>query len=351
IGDVLHDIFLPSSGNDRNDVPHSVSCDPLAGGQAYLTSDKLVQETLAPLLLLFYGEVEHTGFYEKNSHRTKIAKLLKFLWESPKHKPAFRESQRIKQAFKSLRMVFVMERLPAIRTVQLQMANHQEWTALRKEERETIIMKRILPLCNSVVKMLCFLNTNKDIRDMFLLPEMCPRLANMLLHVLTKFISTRGMDLKVDNPESYNFCPKDVLQDVCVVFSSFAAATTEFQLECARSEPLLSKFMTDPVLLPTSGHIIDRKTISQLYWQFDGTVIQSYWGTCLGLCNVMGVGTLMIRRHRPNNMHSSGLKSLKLKMVNLLKAYHCGNNGNGDENNTLEKECNPIFVICKILDL
>eukprot|EP00804_Cyclotella_cryptica_P028962 CCRYP_012387-RA/>CCRYP_012387-RA protein AED:0.66 eAED:0.35 QI:0/0/0/1/1/1/2/0/92 len=84
------------------------------------------------------------------------------------------------------------------------------------------------------------------------------------------------MDLKVDNP----------------------AATTEFQLECARSEPLLSKFMTDPVLLPTSGHIIDRKTISQLYWQFDGTVIQSYWGTCLGLCNVMGVGTLMIRRHR-----------------------------------------------------
>lgn len=121
-------------------------------------------------------------------------------------------------------------------------------------------------------------------------------------------------------PELYNFRPKDMLQDVCVVFSSFAAAT-EFQLECAKSgyytldlmskavktcrklnlligesmelfalletkvaeaskvmageedlyddapdefmDPLLSEFMTDPVLLPTSGHIVDRKTITQ----------------------------------------------------------------------------------------
>ncbi|KAL3792867.1 hypothetical protein HJC23_004792 [Cyclotella cryptica] len=339
LGDVLHDIFLPSSGDDRSDVPRSVSCDPLAGGQPYLTSDKLAQETLAPSLLLLYGEVEHTGFYEKNSHRTKIAKLLKFLWESPEHKPAFRRITEDKTSFQKFangivnemndQFASVMERLPAIRTVQLQMANHQEWAALSEEDRETITsrheeneqqVKRVLPLCNSVMKMLGFLNTDKDIRDMFLLPEMCPRLANMLLHVLTKFIGARGMDLKVDNPESYNFRPKDMLQDVCVVFSSFAAAS-EFQLECAKSgyytpelmgkavktcrklnlligesmelfalletkvaeaaklmageedlyedapdefmDPLLSEFMTDPVLLPTSGHIVDRKTITQ----------------------------------------------------------------------------------------
>ncbi|KAL7517620.1 hypothetical protein ACHAWX_002527 [Stephanocyclus meneghinianus] len=339
LGDVLHDIFLPSSGDDRSDVPRSVSCDPLTGGQPYLTSDKLAQETLAPSLLLLYGEVEHTGFYEKNSHRTKIAKLLKFLWESPEHKPAFRRITEDKKSFQKFangivnemndQFASVMERLPAIRTVQLQMANHQEWAALSEEERETITsrheeneqqVKRVLPLCNSVMKMLGFLNTDQDIRDMFLLPEMCPRLANMLLHVLTKFIGARGMDLKVDNPELYNFRPKDMLQDVCVVFSSFAAAT-EFQLECAKSgyytpdlmskavktcrklnlligesmelfalleikvaeasklmageedlyddapdefmDPLLSEFMTDPVLLPTSGHIVDRKTITQ----------------------------------------------------------------------------------------
>jgi ubiquitin conjugation factor E4 B len=53
---------------------------------------------------------------------------------------------------------------------------------------------------------------------MFLLPDMC----------------SRGLDLKVDNPEVNNFRPKEMLQDLCVVFSSFAAANT-FQVECARS--------------------------------------------------------------------------------------------------------------------
>ena len=132
-------------------------------------------------------------------------------------------------------------------------------------------------------------------------------------HYVTLFILFRS-------PESYNFRPKDMLQDVCVVFSSFAAAE-EFQLECAKSgyytpelmskavktcmklnllvgesmqlfalletkvsesskliigeedlfedapdefmDPILSEFMTDPVLLKTSGSIVDRKTITQ----------------------------------------------------------------------------------------
>jgi ubiquitin conjugation factor E4 B len=164
------------------------------------------------------------------------------------------------------------------------------------------------------MKMLGFLNTDKDIRDMFLLPDMCPRLANMLLHVLNKLVGSRGLDLKVDNPEVYNFRPKEMLQDLCVVFSSFAAANA-FQVECARSgyytPDLMSKsvktcrklsllsgesmdlfdllaskvevasktLMSDedlyedapdefldphmhPVLLPTSNNIVDRRTIT-----------------------------------------------------------------------------------------
>jgi hypothetical protein len=111
-----------------------------------------------------------------------------------------------------------------------------------------------------------------------------------------------------------------MLQDLCVVFSSFAAAD-KFQMECAKSgyytpdlmsrsvktcrkldllvgesmelfallatkveeasktlisdedlyqdapdeflDPLMQEFMTDPVLLPTSNNIVDRKTITQ----------------------------------------------------------------------------------------
>ena len=339
LGDVLHDIFLPGSSYRHNEVPDSVTCNPLAGGQPYLTSDSLAKETLAPSLLLLYGEVENTGYYDKNEHRTKIAALLKFLWSSPEHKSAFKRITEDKKSFITFangivnemndKFASVMETLPAIRTVQVQMANPQEWGALSDEEREIITerhesneqqVKGVLPLCNSVMKMLGFLNTDKDIRDMFLLPDMCPRLANMLLHVLNKLVGSRGLDLKVDNPESYNFRPKEMLQDLCVVFSSFAAAD-KFQIECAKSgyytpdlmsrsvktcrkldllvgesmelfallaekveeasktlisdedlyqdapdeflDPLMQEFMTDPVLLPTSNNIVDRKTITQ----------------------------------------------------------------------------------------
>ena len=100
LGDVLYDVFLPSNANDANrSVPASVSCDPQAGGQPYLLSDESAQETLAPSLLLLYGEVEHTGHYEQMSHRSHIASLLKYLWESKEHRPAFRRITQNKESF------------------------------------------------------------------------------------------------------------------------------------------------------------------------------------------------------------------------------------------------------------
>jgi ubiquitin conjugation factor E4 B len=340
LGDILHNIFLPREDSSRrNQIPESVICDPLSGGRPYLVSDKMCQDTLAPSLLLLYGEVETTGFYEKSQHRVKIAALLKYLWDSPEHKTAFRKIAEDQESFITFangiindmndKFAGIMEKLPAIRTVQLQMANPQEWAAISEEERETILerheenergVENTLSLCDTVLKMLGFLNTDKAIRDMFLLPDMCPRLANMLLFVLTKLVGSRGLDLKVDNPEKYNFRPKEMLQNVCVVFSSFADAGT-FQAACAKSgyytpdllsksvktcrklgllvgesmelfeklegkveevakslgddeeiyedapdeflDPLMSEFMIDPVILPTSNTVVDRATIQQ----------------------------------------------------------------------------------------
>jgi ubiquitin conjugation factor E4 B len=186
------------------------------GGQPYLLSDSSAQENLAPSLLLLYGEVEHTGYYEKMGHRANIASLLQFLWESSEHRSAFKRITQNKNSFikfangimnemNSL-IVTVMEKLPEIRRVQLQMANPQEWSSLSEEERETASsrhedneqeVKRALPLCNKTLKMLGFLSTDTDIRSLFLLDELCSRLVNMLLHVLTKLVGAKGMELKV----------------------------------------------------------------------------------------------------------------------------------------------------------
>lgn len=216
LGDVLHDVYLPPDLKSRPSVPSCVSCDPNAGDQPYLLSDTSAQISLAPSLLLLYGEVEHTGYYDKMSHRANIASLLQFLWESKEHRPAFRAITQNKDSFikfangiineNNSLIVTVMDKLQEIRRVQDQMADASIWGALSEEERETVSsrheeneqeVKRALPLCNKTLKMLGFLSTDEDIRDLFLLDALCSRLVNMLLHVLTKLVGSKGLELKV----------------------------------------------------------------------------------------------------------------------------------------------------------
>jgi ubiquitin conjugation factor E4 B len=344
LGDVLYNVYLPPDRNDKerdSDVPPSVCCDPKAGGQPYLLSSAYAQETLAPALLLLYGEVEHTGYYDKMKHRAHICTLLKYLWDSPnkEHRSAFRRITSDKKNFikfangimneTNALIASVMEKLPEIRRVQVQMVHPAEWAAVPEEQRETILsrheeneqeVKRALPLCNKTLQMLGYLNTDDAIRQLFLADEMCARLVNMLLHVLTKLVGSRGLELKVDNPESYNFRPKEMLRDLCSIFAEFASSPN-FQVECAKSgyynsellsksiktcrklallkpellialealpdtvleasheirmdealtanapedflDPIMATFMRDPVRLPTSYNIVDRSTITQ----------------------------------------------------------------------------------------
>ena len=339
LGDVLYDVFLPPEVTDRDsEVPYSVCCDPI-NGRPYLISSVEAQQTLAPSLLLLYGEVEHTGFYDKMKHRAHIISLLQYLWASPEHRSAFRRITTDKDNFikfangimneTNALIASIMEKLPEIRRVQVLMASPAQWASMTDEQRETTTsrheeneyeVKRALPLCNKTLQMLGFLNTDEEIRKLFLQPEMCPRLVNMLMHVLTKLVGSKGLELKVDSPESYNFRPKEMLRDLCAIFATFASAP-EFQMECAKSgyynqdlmnksiktcqrlmllkspemeelaalpervevaakantldeeltadapdeflDPLMVTFMTDPVILPTSDTIVDRSTITQ----------------------------------------------------------------------------------------
>jgi ubiquitin conjugation factor E4 B len=163
-------VYLPPEKDSRWSVPESVSCDPCAGGSPYLVSDMSAKETLAPSLLLLYGEVEHTGFYDKMGHRANIASLLKYLWDSGEHRQAFRRITQNKDSFikfangvmneNNSLITNVMEKLQDIRRVQLQLSTG-EWASLSEELRETITsrheeneqeVKRALPLCNKTLQ-------------------------------------------------------------------------------------------------------------------------------------------------------------------------------------------------------
>jgi ubiquitin conjugation factor E4 B len=322
---------------ERRDTPQNVYSDSLAGGQTFLLSDKAAQDTLAPSLLLLYGEVEHTGFYDKMSHRSKIASLIKYLWESSQHRPAFCRITQDKDSFikfangimneTNTLIATVMQKLPEIREAQERMKNAADWGRLTEEQQKLIEdrlsdsqreVKYALPLCNRTIQMLSYLNTDADIRELFLLKELCPRLVQLLLHVLTRLVGSKGLNLKVDNPEQYEFRPKEMLRDLCAIFSLFSFSEG-FQEECARNEcdpnllhsaiktckrlnlltgesmtafeslpdkvetasrrvsqdeqlyadapdefldELMATYMQDPVKLP-SGHYVDRSTITQ----------------------------------------------------------------------------------------
>merc|ERR1712232_160204 len=127
----------------------------------------------------------------------------------------------------------VMEKLVSIRNIQQQMSNTTEWNSLPEDQREQIQsqyneyeeeVRGSLPLCNKTIQMLGYLNTDQSIKDLFLLDEMCPRLVAMLMHVLTKLIGSKGLELKVDNMESLEFRPKEMLKDVCEILAIFSSS-------------------------------------------------------------------------------------------------------------------------------
>ena len=74
------------------DGPHSSLLGSLFEAQKYL----------APALLLLYGDVERTGFYEKLTNRRSIMVVLKHLWTLDTHRPAFRGIATVGSSLSSL---------------------------------------------------------------------------------------------------------------------------------------------------------------------------------------------------------------------------------------------------------
>ncbi|CAM9528104.1 unnamed protein product [Ectocarpus fasciculatus] len=239
LGDVLYKAFLPRSERGNED-PYGA---PL-GGDAHtglLYSHPLAQKHLAPSLLLLYGDVEHTGFYEKLTHRFYIAAVLKYLWRSKEHRSTFRRISQDTGKFvrfanglmneSNSLVASVMEKLPEVRAVQLQMRDPAQWGAMTETQRNEIAerhdenersLKSNLSLCNETLHMVAYLTSDPDIQKPFLREELLLRLAEMLLCVLKQLIGSKGLEIKVDNPESYNFRPKEMLREICTTISQFS---------------------------------------------------------------------------------------------------------------------------------
>lgn len=264
-GLVLHQVFLPLDirGREGGDTwSHVLAKDGKHSHMLGTHGD--CQRYLAPALLLLYGDVEKTGYYDKLTNRRCIMIILKHLWTLPTHRQAFRgivtsyddestsdnvNTGNINEDVRDLSknyfvrfanglmnetnslVVTTMEKLVEIRKTQLLMQNTVEWNATPQETRDQIKERHEANerdcrgssgLCLETLNMLNYLTSDEVIRVPFLMDEILPRFTSTLLSVLTKLVGSKSLEIKVDNMQSYNFQPKVMLKEVCLAMIHFA---------------------------------------------------------------------------------------------------------------------------------
>lgn len=307
-----------------------------------LNSNKLVVGHMAPALLRLYGDVESTGYYEAITHRHHIATILKHIWEDSAHRPAFRGFANADNSETFVRFangIFnqtndgiagSLQRLREIKQIQEERVSPQ-WLQMTDEERNQKLENLAehernssgqLLLANEVLNMIRYLSLDPVFVEAFMEQSLALRLAGMLSSVLVSLSGPRGLDFKIDNPEQYNFYPKEMLTkifetllrfaqgggerfieavaacgfykykifkkatvhvgkfgslstDITNAFSEFNEQVRKREQEIEEEEeelgeapeefldPLMMSLMEDPVRLPTSGHILDRSVIMQ----------------------------------------------------------------------------------------
>ena len=270
-GLVLFHIFLPVVDRTSEEM---YSNQPSVDGPhtALLDSHIDAQKYLPPALLLLYGDVERTGYYDKLINRRSIMIVLKHLWKLPNHRSAFRgiatidttsdaadaaadgssssnshgsssssssssdnQDSFIKFANGLMNetnalVATTMDKLVEIKKTQTLMHNAQEWSKLSEEEKKQVgerheanerECKGSAGLCLETVNMLNYLTSDPIIRQPFLHDAILPRFTSTLLNVLQRLVGAKSLEIKVDNMEQYEFNPKVMLTEVCSAMVHF----------------------------------------------------------------------------------------------------------------------------------
>ena len=285
LGDLLFFAFVPAEWKQSeaegggDNVPRNVCCD--GAGRVLLLSNPLALSSIAPSLLLLYGQVEHTGYYEKQGHRSRICSLLKFLWQAPEHRPAFAKIAEVEKQFLDFAngvlneinelIVTMMENLPFIKTTQDEMKT-AAWGAMSSEEQDNVSsklsdaernVKSALQLLNKALDMFRYLSSDAKINELFQGPQMVKRLSSALLYVLSNMLGSKGLELKVDNPDEYLFKPKEMLGDLCSILIQFAESAS-FSDAIATSGYYNETIMTKLLSTCKKLNLLDGEGVGQL---------------------------------------------------------------------------------------
>lgn len=211
--------------------------------------DEIVQENLLISLLDFYVMVEKTGassqFYDKFNSRYHISFIIERLWKFDKFK---KDLKTIASKYQKFFIRFVarmlndttylmdesLNHLHTIHRCQKELSNRKKGIKtnnqggeedesnesdedlVKKLQESERMAKSFVQLSNKTI--LLFNLFTKETPQSFTIIEIVDRLAGMLNYNLTVLVGPRYNELKVEEPEKYQFDPKELLFQLCSIF-------------------------------------------------------------------------------------------------------------------------------------
>merc|ERR1719240_1188429 len=177
-----------------------------------------------------------------------------------------------------------LTKLKGIKDLQNEMADEATWNAQNprvRQQREQGLRqdeghaRYFMLFTNEVMGMMKYLSTEREVALVFMLPQLAPRISEMLNHFLVELVGPRCSTLKVRELEKYNFHPKQLLHEIVMVILHFAPFP-EFALAMIKDERSF-----DPGNLRKAVRVLGRSTTDLSVRQEHLQALEAFASRCV----------------------------------------------------------------------
>ncbi|KAK7018070.1 Ubiquitin conjugation factor E4 A [Halocaridina rubra] len=220
----------------------------LVGFREQLFTSHPASSHLVTALIHVFVSIEMTGqsvaFEEKFNYRRPMYEVIKYLWESPKHKKNF--SVLANEALASMESakpplflrfvnllindaIFLLDEglsyMSQLRESQIERDNGA-WTSLPAQQRaereqsfqQTSLLARFHNMLGSST-IQAIIRLTREIPQMFTHSTLVDRVAAMLNYFLSTLVGRKQRNLKVRDMEKYEFRPAETVSDICTIYT------------------------------------------------------------------------------------------------------------------------------------
>ncbi|GBF98629.1 ubiquitin conjugation factor E4-like [Raphidocelis subcapitata] len=216
---------------------------------ALFEAHPLVCEHLVPSLLGLYSDIEYTEragqFYIKFNMRQYLGDILAYAWRLQPHRDSWKRFALSGDDWPYLRFTNMLiadatylldESLKYIksnREIEQLMADAAAWSALgpreQREKRAALEengahLRSLLALSGGPIRTLEYTSADPDLVRVYLCDEMVGRMADTLNYFLIYLTGPKRRDLKVKDPERFDFDPKKLLTQICSLYCNLSRA-------------------------------------------------------------------------------------------------------------------------------